>query len=122
TRNSKHSHRSNAWASRVWNFAFISVLGICLCFVICDLVLPHLARAASPTTKPSDKISILFTKLADRDPAVREQARIDLMGLSRSDLPAIRKYVQGRRPLAPAQATPPRDVASQIYLAGERYP
>ena len=64
--NSKRCRRTNTRAKRIWDFAFISVLGICLCFVICDLVLPHLARAASPTTKPSDKISVLFTKLADR--------------------------------------------------------
>jgi hypothetical protein len=120
--NDKLRQPTSARTARVWNFAFLSVIGISLSFVICHLVLPRTGFAAAPATNPSAQIATWFVRLADRDPNVRDQARIDLMGLSRADLPAVRNYVQQHRPLSPAAAAGLRDIVTQIYLAGERYP
>jgi len=85
------------------------------------LVISAIQIGATPTTKPASHIKELFTKLADRDPNVREQARIDLMGLTRSDLPALKEYVRAHRPLAPSQAAALREIVTHVYLAGEPY-
>jgi len=88
----------------------------------CVLTFPPTARASSPTTNPTSRIEALFAKLADRDPAARDQARLDLMELTRADLPELRRCVKEHRPLAPSQAAVLRDIVTQVYLAGERYP
>jgi hypothetical protein len=80
------------------------------------------AIGASPSSQPSSKIVALFTKLADRDPSVRDLARIDLMGLSRAELPELRRYVQQHRPLAPSQAAALREIVTQVCASGETYP
>jgi hypothetical protein len=77
--------------------------------------------AAAPASNPSTQIGVWFTRLADRDPSVREQARIDLMGLTRQDLPALRKQIKEQRPLAPSQAAALRDIVMHVYLSGEGY-
>ena len=107
-----------AHPKRVRHFA---IIGICLSFVIWILVLPRHSTAAVPASNPSSRIGALFSKLADRDPGVRDQARSDLMGLSRADLPLLRKYVQEHRPLAPSQAAALREIVVQVFMAGESY-
>lgn len=62
-----------------------------------------------------------FAELAHPDSAVRETARVKLMGLSRSDLPAFEAVVRDSLPLAAAQATALRELAIHIYLSGESY-
>ena len=46
--------------------------------------------ADPPATRPANAIATWFGDLANRDPAVREKARSNLMGLKRDDLPALR--------------------------------
>jgi hypothetical protein len=78
--------------------------------------------SAAPTTAPVDEQSILksaLVQLSDRDPGVREAAREQLMGLSATDLPALRISVEQMRPLPPGDADALRDIVSHVYLAGE---
>ena len=78
--------------------------------------------SSPPTTEPVDEQSILkdaLVQLSDRDPAVREGAREQLMGLSASDLPALRTAIEQMRPLAPGDANALRDIVKHVYLAGE---
>ena len=79
----------------------ILILGAFLCVVSCDVV----SFGSGPTTKP-DPISTWFSDLANRDASVREQARINLMGISRTDLERLRKLVETSRPLAPSSLGP----------------
>src|SRR4051812_19784271 len=94
----------------IWNL----LLGICFGFVICN-------SGFSSTTKPSDQIPIWFSDLANKDASVREQARVGLMGISRGDLPILRKLVESNRPLAPSQAMALREIVVQVFQATEPY-
>src|SRR4051812_38654450 len=76
-------------------------------------------RAA--TTKPADQIPSWFADLANRDASVREQARVNLMGISRNDLEQLRAIVEKSRPLAPSQAMELRDIVQQVFQATEPY-
>src|ERR1043165_8371337 len=92
-------------------------------FHVSILVAAHAVSAtAGPATQPSPPINQWFTQLADADGAVREQARINLMGLPRDALPALHAIAQKARPLAAAQAAVLRDIVIHVYLAGEAYP
>jgi hypothetical protein len=75
--------------------------------------------AAPPATKPANELASWFADLANRDPAVRDQARMNLMNLSRADLPTLRNLVKETRPLAPAQLTTLRDIVMHVFLATE---
>jgi hypothetical protein len=96
----------------------ILVLGVSLGFVFCNL---RFAQAASPATQSSTQIPTWFADLANRDAKVRDQARYNLMGITRDDLATLRQLVQKNRPLAPSQAVALRDIVMQVYLAGETY-
>jgi hypothetical protein len=78
--------------------------------------------ASPPATAPVDEQSILngaLVQLSDRDPAVRQAAREQLMGLSATDLPALRTAIEQLRPLPPGVANALRDIVEHVYLAGE---
>ena len=62
-----------------------------------------------------------FAELDDADAAVREAARLKLMGMRRQDLPAFQKLVQESLPLVPSQAAVLRQIVIHVYLAGEKY-
>lgn len=62
-----------------------------------------------------------FTELDDPDAAVRDAARLKLMGMRRKDLPAFRELVRESTPLAPSQAAVLRQIVMQVFLAGEPY-
>ena len=62
-----------------------------------------------------------FAELADPDAAVRDAARLKLMGMRRQELPAFQKLVQDNLPLMPSQAAVLRQIVMQVYLAGEKY-
>lgn len=64
----------------------------------------------------------LFADLANADPAIRENARVGLMGASRIDLGAFEKIVRENLPLVPAQAAVLKEIVTHAYLAGEEYP
>ena len=62
-----------------------------------------------------------FAELDDPDAAVRDAARLKLMGMRRQDLPAFRQLVHESLPLQPSQAAVLRQVVTHVYLAGESY-
>jgi hypothetical protein len=82
---------------------------------------PTTAPATQPAKGSTEAIAKEFAELTDPDPAIREAARINLMGLTRTHLPALRKVVQASSPLAPAQAAVLHDIVAQAYLAGDAY-
>ena len=90
-------------------------------------------RAATPTTQaaipatapaatqPSAQVRHWFEQLADSDPAVREAARINLMGLKREQLDELKQLVLDNRPLAPSQAGVLHEIVIHVFLTGETY-
>jgi hypothetical protein len=75
-----------------------------------------------PRTRPSaDAVARAWAELTHRDPAVREAARLKLMGMDADQLPDFRKLVATSRPLAPSQAIALHEIVTQVYLAGQTY-
>lgn len=74
------------------------------------LLLATACAAAAPAPRP---IGDALKQLADADPAVRESARITLMGLPASDIPALRDAAAAR-PLRPAQIVALREIVSYV--------
>lgn len=62
-----------------------------------------------------------FEELDDADAAVREAARLKLMGMRREDLPAFKTLVQESLPLMPSQAAVLRQIVTHVFLTGEKY-
>jgi len=87
------------------------------------LLVTVVALGARPpaTTQSSDQIRAWYLQLADRDPEVREQARINLMGIKRRDLPALEKVVADSRPVRASQAAVLYDIVTHVHMAGEPY-
>jgi hypothetical protein len=82
------------------------------------------APATAATTRPLpqlDRAKQLVAQLADNDFERREAARVALMGLRRSDLPALREAVRQGSPLMPSQLTVLRDIVMHVYLTGDLY-
>lgn len=85
------------------------------------------ARAGQPPAAPakaSDGLSAVrqwFCDLAHADPAVREEAKVNLMGMPRRQLEAFQKLVGESRPLRPSQKAVLREIVTHVYLAGDRY-
>src|SRR5688500_12404510 len=79
--------------------------------------------AAAPAQEPElvRSMRVALAGLADSDPRVREQSRIQLMGMERRNLPAFQQVVERSRPLRPAQAVALREIVNHVYLAGEPY-
>jgi hypothetical protein len=78
----------------------------------------------APATRPAaDEATVRawFADLANRDASVREEARTNLMGLPRHELPLIQRLVEEGRPLVPSQVAVLREIVAQVYLAGEPY-
>ncbi len=97
------------------------------CLVVVRTVTLTPARAQSPATQPTIRvpddapIRRWFDRLADRDPKVRSQARVDLMGLGLDDLPALRQLVVEHQPLVSTQAAALHDIVIQMFLRDEKY-
>jgi hypothetical protein len=66
-------------------------------------------------------IKQLLSQLAADNYLTRENARVSLMGLKRTELPALRDAVRQSLPLVPSQVTVLREIVTQIYLAGDLY-
>jgi hypothetical protein len=80
------------------------------------------APASQPATAPPppqqqsvDAVRTWYLQLADRDPEVREQARINLMGIT------LEKVVAENRPVQASQAAVLYDIVTHVYMAGEPY-
>jgi hypothetical protein len=90
----------------------------------------RVARAA-PATRPAGeravpkdpaaRMAAWFAELGHTDPAVRDAARVGLMGLPRKDLPALERLVRDSVPLVPSQAVVLREIVTQVFLSGEKY-
>ena len=74
----------------------------------------------APTTQPIAQIQKWFDNLASTEPAAREQARFDLLGLARGDLETLREVVRKNVPLAPSQSAVLRDIVAHVYLTGDK--
>jgi hypothetical protein len=79
------------------------------------------ALPVSPATQPVGDVAGWFRQLADDDPAVRDTARLNLMGLKREQLDDLRKVVEENESLAPAQQAALHDIVFQVWLSGEDY-
>jgi hypothetical protein len=89
---------------------------------------PELIQPAGPpkppATRPAEPRAAMakaFADLAHSEAAAREAARIHLMGMSRQDLPPFEQIVRENLPLAPSQANALKEIAVQVYLAGDEY-
>ena len=85
---------------------------------------PAPPQAEPPHPKEHTRAAALrrwFEELDDADAAVREAARVKLMGMRREDLPAFRALVQESLPLTPSQAAMLRQIVTHVFLAGEQY-
>ncbi len=82
------------------------------------------SRADSPASKPVDRHAAIqqwFDDLKNEDPAVRSDARFQLLGISREDLGVLKSIIKQSLPIHPAQAIVLHDMVVHIYLAGETY-
>jgi len=93
------------------------------------LVTPMLAAGQSPTTRPATQpgtdvasLKRMIVALEDENYQTREASRVALMGLKRSDLENFQKAVKACLPLEPSQVAVLRDIVTQVYLSGEKYP
>jgi hypothetical protein len=91
------------------------------------LIVPLSAAAGGPTTAPTTQparvagIKQMVGKLANDNYQVREAARIELMGLKRSELPLLLEAMKQSLPLEPSQSMALHDIVTQVYLSGEDY-
>lgn len=79
------------------------------------------ADAAGPTTQRASAIEAAYADLGSPQPAKRNAARAELLGLTRDELPALRDVVRSDRPTSPEQAVQLRDIVRHVFLAGETY-
>jgi hypothetical protein len=77
--------------------------------------------AATQPTASNTQMQGWFDDLASTEPVVRENARMELLGLSRDQLPALRVIVQNSHPIVPAQSAALHDIVTHVFLSGERY-
>lgn len=98
--------------------------------IFCILLIVAIAQGESPappatrpTTLPADyppqkmeQVRKWLIGLADPDPAVREDSRYELMGLTRADLPALRLAAERYRPLERSLLENLRDIVTHVYL------
>jgi predicted metalloprotease with PDZ domain len=82
---------------------------------------PVTPPTTAPATQPSEQIHRWFDQLADADPAVRDAARVNLMGMKRDQLDQFKQLIEENRPLAPSQLAVLHDIVIHVYLAGEPY-
>ena len=76
---------------------------------------------AAPTTRPTPAIPKWLADLADKDQSVRSAARINLMNLTREQLPELLEAAKQARPLLPSQSSALREIVMQAFLSGEPY-
>lgn len=69
----------------------------------------------------ADQLAQWLADLAHNSPAVREAARLHLMGMSRRQLEVFQDIVARHQPLLPAQAATLREIVLHAYAAEEPY-
>jgi hypothetical protein len=90
--------------------------------LICQTGLAQ-APATQPTTGPTSDATLrrLFLQLSNPDPKLRDQAKIDLMGFTAADLPALRQIAADNAPLSPQVIWALHEIVVQVFLADEKY-
>ena len=79
-------------------------------------------RRPAPGERPAASVlGQWFAELADADAAVRDAARMKLMGMRREDLAAFEGVVRESLPLMPSQAAVLRRIVTHVFLTGEPY-
>ncbi len=107
---------------------------IALVLAAAALLAPGTAPASQPAATPSsrpasappaapaaDALRTWYLQLADPDPDVREQARLNLMGIKRRDLATLETIVAESRPVQASQAAVLHDIVTHVHMAGEPY-
>ena len=87
----------------------------------CGLALILCAAANLAAAPDSALLKNLIAQLGSDNPQLRDEARVQLMGLQRADLPALRAAALAQSPLLPGQVEQLREVVTQVYLSGEDY-
>ena len=82
---------------------------------------PASQPAGAPAPSAGEALRTWYRQLADPDPDVREQARINLMGIKRRDLATLEKVVAENRPVQASQAAVLYDIVAHVHMAGEPY-
>jgi len=87
------------------------------------LVLPFICLVGDAWASPPEEVDIArsLQDLADLDPEVRDQARVELMGIDPNRLEELRVAVEAARPLQPAQADLLPDVVMHVYARSLAY-
>ena len=71
-----------------------------------------------PATRPVSQVQRWLEELTHPESAMREQARLQLMGLGREGLGELRETADRLRPLSPAQAAVLHDIVIHVYIGG----
>jgi len=87
----------------------------------CGLAL-ILCAAANLTAAPdSSLLKNLIAQLGSDNPQLRDEARVQLMGLQKADLPSLRAAALAQSPLLPGQIEQLREVVAQVFLSADDY-
>lgn len=79
--------------------------------------------ATAPASQPSDaSIALWFADLTSPDAAVREAARINLMGLRRAELPQLKSQAIRNMPLNAGQLSTLKQIVIHVFLAEQDEP
>jgi hypothetical protein len=87
-----------------------------------NLVPTTLPSQASAKPASEKDVQQWFGDLAASDAAVRDRAYSAMLGMTRADLPVLRRIIEHARPIAPSQRAPLREVVTHVFLSGEPYP
>lgn len=75
--------------------------------------------AATQPAPLNEQMRLWIKQLGGDDSRVRQSALMQLMGLRREDLPALREAALAQEPLLPGQVAAIHDAVTQIYLAAD---
>jgi hypothetical protein len=87
-----------------------------------NLVPTTLPSQASAKPASEKDVQRWFGDLAASDAAVRDRAYSAMLGMTRPDLPVLRRIIERARPIAPSQRAPLREIVTHVFLSGEPYP
>jgi hypothetical protein len=81
-----------------------------------------LCAAANLTAAPdSSLLKNLIAQLGSDNPQLRDEARVQLMGLQKADLASLRAAALAQSPLLPGQIEQLREVVAQVFLSADDY-
>jgi hypothetical protein len=80
------------------------------------------STAETPATSSSvdaKRVAEFYRQLGALNPVDRNNARVELMGLSLSDLTILRETASASQPMSPSQALALRDIVIHVYVASQ---